>query len=200
MSFNKTLVERLKIELGVTKDQDLAVLFGVTPFIFSAWKRSKGKLIEEVVKYGIQNNLDFNKVFYEEEELSVEDTSTPIVMAEDLFEYCLSPMKVREEMPRYSFPRMSEHSIGFQVISQNMEPTIIVGAIALGEEVVLSNINTWDICILHTTNKGIYMSRFLEKREDIYCFVNDNVIFGRVEFTEEEILSVFKVSSAFNIL
>lgn len=201
MSFNKALVERLKKELGVTKDQDLAMLFGVTPFVFSSWKRSKGKLTEEVVKYGIQNKLDFNKVFYQEvEEGPLEDVSTPIIMAEDLFEYCLSPAKVKDDVARYNFPRIGENSIGFQVISQNMEPTISVGAIALGKEVELSDVSTWNICILHTTNKGIYISRFLEKREEFYCFVNDNELFGRVEFREEEVISVFKVSSAFSLL
>lgn len=200
MVFNIELVERLKKELNVTKDLDLAKFFDVTPFIFSSWKRSKARLIEEVVKYGVENKLDFNKIFYDEEVGSKKECVIPIFMANDLFEYCFNPAKEASDLPWYSLLDSIKEDVGFQSISQNMEPTIRVSSIVFGKKTLLENLNPNEICILHTKTKGIYISRFLSKKASDYIFVNDNVLFEDFEFSEEEIVNVFKVSGVFNSL
>lgn len=204
MSLNSTLVRRLKEQFKVKQDRDLAEIFNVSPFMFSAWKRSKGRLIEEVVKYGVKNHLDFNKIFYNEEvdvkKKPVLGDPIPVVMANDLFEYSLDPNKVINRLFRYSFPKTSSNNIGFQIISQNMEPTIMVSSIVLGEAVLLENLRVGDVYVLHTTTKGIYVSRFLRERDTKHLFVNDNSLYEDVEFTKEEIINVFKVDGVFSDL
>lgn len=188
MSFNKILVDRLKKEFGVRKDLDIAERFNVTPFVFSSWKRSKGKLLEEVVRYGIKHNLDFNKVLLGKGE---KESSTPILMSEDLFEYCMNPKEKVAQLSRNNAPMTKINDIGFQVISQNMEPTITVSSIVFGKETTLDNMKFGTVYVIHVDKKGILISRFYERIKDVFIFVNDNESFEKFSFSKENIVGVF---------
>ncbi|SFI80288.1 S24/S26 family peptidase [Myroides guanonis] len=188
MSFNKILVDRLKREFGVTKDLDIAERFNVTPFVFSSWKRSKGKLLEEVVRYGIKNNLDFNKVLLGK---GGKESSTTILMSEDLFEYCMNPKEKVAQLSKKNAPMTKINDIGFQVISQNMEPTITVSSIVFGKETTLDKLKFGAVYVIHVDKKGIFISRFYERIKDVFIFVNDNESFEKFSFSKENIVGVF---------
>lgn len=200
MSLNSTLVRRLKEQFKVKQDRDLAEIFNVSPFMFSAWKRSKGRLIEEVVKYGVKNHLDFNKIFHSEVKEQLLQGETPVLMAEDLFEYCLNPVKKQDLATRYKLPIITGDTIGFQIISKNMEPRIPISSIVFGKEAKLDLLRYRDICVIHTSSKGLFVSSYVERIEEEYIFTNDNEAFNDLRFKEEEIISVFKVNSVFSAL
>ncbi|SFJ70302.1 hypothetical protein [Myroides guanonis] len=193
MSFNKSLVDRLKKELKAQKDQELAEIFNVSPFVFSSWKRSKGKLIEEVVKYGVNNNLNFNNIFHNEE-MKGEDNGVFVLMAEDLFSYYLNPREVISKLPKYNIPNINQSKIGFQVISQNMEPTLQVSSIVFGGEIDINKLRTKEIYVVSILNKGIFITRFKEQNDNLYVFENDNERFTGFSFTRNEIATIFKVN------
>lgn len=191
MSFNKALVERLKKEFAVQKDQDLAEIFNVTPFVFSSWKRSKGKLLEEVVKYGVKNNLDFNKVLLDRGE---RESFVTILMSEDLFEYCMNPKEKVAQLSKKNAPMTKINDIGFQVISQNMEPTITVSSIVFGKETTLDELKFGAFYVIHIDKKGIFISRFYERIKDAFIFVNDNESFEKFSFSKQNIVGVFMMN------
>lgn len=193
MSFNKSLVDRLKKELKAQKDQELAEIFNVSPFVFSSWKRSKGKLIEEVVKYGVNNNLNFNNIFHNEE-MKGEDNGVFVLMAEDLFSYYLNPREVISKLPKYNIPNINQSKMGFQVISQNMEPTLQVSSIVFGGEIDINKLRTKEIYVVSILNKGIFITRFKEQNDNLYVFENDNERFTGFSFTRNEIATIFKVN------
>lgn len=193
MSFNKHLVDSLKKELKVQKDQELAKIFEVTPFVFSSWKRSKSKLIEETVRYGIVHGLDFNTIFHGENNIEGKDIS--VLMAEDLFSYYLDPKKTVSSLPKYTIPVVLKSSIGFQVISQNMEPRLEVSSLVFGTESKLIDLVYNEIYVISVLNKGIFITRFKEQQGLQYIFENDNKRFPDFSFAKDTIVSVFKVNS-----
>lgn len=199
MSFNKSLVNRLKKELKAQKDQELAEIFNVSPFVFSSWKRSKGKLIEEVVKYGVNNNLNFNSIFHSEE-MKGENNGVFVLMAEDLFSYYLNPTEAISKLPRYSIPIINQSKMGFQVISQNMEPTLQVSSIVFGNEIDINQLRTKEIYIVSILNKGIFITRFKEQSDNLYFFENDNERFTGFSFSRNEIVTIFKVNGVLSKL
>lgn len=200
MSFNNGLVRRLKKELKVEKDLDLAEIFNVSPFMFSSWKRSKRRLIEEIVKYGVKNHLDFNKIFHSEAKEQLLEGETPVLMAEDLFEYCLSPAMKQDLAARYKLPIITGDTIGFQIISKNMEPRIPISSIVFGKDTKLDLLKYRDICVIHTASKGLFVNRYVERIEEECVFTNDNELFNDLRFREEEIISVFKVNGVFSVM
>ncbi len=193
MTFNKSLVDRLKKELKAQKDQELAEIFNVSPFVFSSWKRSKGKLIEEVVKYGINNNLNFNSIFHNDEKKD-EYNGVFVLMAEDLFSYYLNPIEAVSKLPKYNIPIISQSKIGFQVISQNMEPTLQVSSIVFGGEIDINQLKTKEIYVVSILNKGIFITRFKEQNDSVYIFENDNERFAAFTFSKNEIAAIHKVN------
>lgn len=193
MSFNKVLIERLKKEFKVKKDLDLAEIFNVSPFVFSSWKRSKGKLIEEIVKYGVTNDLNFNKIFHNKK--SQNGRGVSILLADDLFSYYMNPKEKVTSLPKYNIPTLKEMQLGFQVISQNMEPLLTVSSLVFGVEVEKSECRSGEIYVLSILNKGIYITRFKGQLEGIYVFENDNKRFPDFTFNETDILTVFRVGS-----
>lgn len=192
MSFNKDLVRRLKKEFKVEKDQELAEVFNVSPFIFSSWKRSKGKLIEEVVKFGVENRLNFNSVFHGKKE--EKEGGVPILLADDLFSYYLNPEEKTASLSRYNIPTVRESELGFQVISQNMEPLLTVSSLVFGSEISRDEMRENEVYVLSVLKKGIYITRFAERRVDSYIFKNDNTRFPDFVFNVKDIVSVFKVN------
>lgn len=193
MSFNKILIERLKKEFKVKKDLDLAEIFNVSPFIFSSWKRSKGKLIEEIVKYGVVSDLNFNKIFHNKK--SSNGRGVSILLADDLFSYYMNPKEKVSSLPKYNIPTLRETQLGFQVISQNMEPLLTVSSLVFGVEVAKNEYRSGEIYVLSILNKGIYITRFKAKQEGMYLFENDNKLFPDFVFSEAAILTAFRVSS-----
>lgn len=193
MTFNKSLVDRLKKEFKAQKDQELAEIFNVSPFVFSSWKRSKGKLIEEVVKYGINNNLNFNSIFHNDEKKD-EYNGVFVLMAEDLFSYYLNPIEAVSKLPKYNIPIISQSKIGFQVISQNMEPTLQVSSIVFGGEIDINQLKTKEIYVVSILNKGIFITRFKEQNDSVYIFENDNERFAAFTFSKNEIAAIHKVN------
>lgn len=198
MNINELLIEQLKSKLDVKKDQELASVFNVTPFVFSAWKRSRYKLLYETIRYGLQNNLDFNSMFYGlEESMDKRYASVRVLRAEDLFSYYLNPEEQVTDKQRYVISFLEESTIGFQVISQNMEPNIVVSSYVFGSPIQLENIEIGNIYILNIKEKGIFMTRFSGQVKSDYHFDNDNPKFNAYSFKGEDIVEVFRVEANF---
>lgn len=192
------LITVLKKELDVSQDKELAYKFNVTPNTLSAWKRSKGKLIEQVVKLSVHHGLDVNKIFSLSEKnkgKKLDDSNSfPILMADDLFSYYLNPDDILDELPRYSFPSNESYKIGFQLISQNMEPTIKVSSLVFGYETDLSKIKSGEVYAIMVKKGGIFISRFLEIENERYVFQNDNSNFKEFIIESNQIVSVFQIN------
>lgn len=198
MNINELLIEQLKTKLEVKKDQELASEFNVTPFVFSAWKRSRYKLLYETVRYGLQNNLDFNKMFHGQEgEIESKHASVRVLRAEDLFSYYLNPEEKLATQQRHIISFLEESTIGFQMISQNMEPNIAVSSYVFGSPIELSSMEIGGIYILNIEGKGIYITRFSGLGNDCYNFDNDNPKFSSYSFLEKNIVQVFKVEGSY---
>ncbi len=198
MDINELLVEKLKLKLDFKKDQELASIFNVTPFVFSTWKKSRYKLLYETIRYGLENNLDFNSIFYDfKETIEEKHNSVRVLHAEDLFSYYINSEEPDTNQKRHIISFLEDSTIGFQVISQNMEPKIAISSYVFGKPIKLEELENNKIYILNVKDKGIYISRFTN-RQDGYCnFDNDNPKFSSYSFMENDIMEVFNVEGNF---
>lgn len=198
MDINELLVEKLKLKLKLKKDYELASFFNVTPFIFSTWKKSRYKLLYETVKYGLENNLDFNSIFFDfEERIDRKQNSIRLLTAEDLFSYYLNPEDESENRKEHVITLLKESTIGFQMISQNMEPSISVSSYVFGVPIAIDALETNAIYVVNVKEKGIYISRFTNRLNGHFNFDNDNSKFDSYSFKEESIIEVFSVEANF---
>lgn len=197
MTDNQMLVKRLKKVFKVNKDVELAEKFEVDPIVFSSWKRSKGRLIEEIVRMGVDNDLDFNSLFHKEKRRD-EDREVTVLMAEDLYSYYLNPEGAVALLPKYKMPVMIDSKLGFQVISRNMEPSLKVSSIVFGMGIALHDLEKGAMYVLHVANRGIYISRFKEQFESTFVFSNDNELFPDEQIGDRNIVSIYKVNAVLN--
>ena len=198
MDINELLVEKLKLKLDFKKDQELASIFNVTPFVFSTWKKSRYKLLYETIRYGLKNNLDFNSIFYDfENGIEEKYNSVRVIHAEDLFSYYLNSEEKKADEKRHVISFLEDSTIGFQVISQNMEPKIAISSYVFGKPVELEELESNKIYILNVKDKGIFISRFTDRFEGYCNFDNDNPKFSSYSFMENDIMEVFNVEGNF---
>ncbi len=195
---NELLLKRLKKRLKVEKDKELAEIFNVSTFIFSRWKKSRYKLLYESVKYGLENKIDFNSLFYDlgETEKSVSDY-VRVIHADDLFSYYLNPDDEMAFERKNTISFLENATIGFQIISQNMEPCIAVSSYVFGKPIALSQLEINNVYILNVKNRGICVVRFSGESNGSYNFENDNRKFEPCTYSQKNIIEVFLVESTF---
>lgn len=190
---NKTLIERLKRELRLHTDNELAKALKKTSQQMYSLKRSKLKLIEEIVYYGIKNKLNFNNIFHPRKQAYI-DTTCKVLMAEDIFSYCFNAQETLYNLPTYTLPILTQSNLGFQVIHQNMEPSIKVSSIVLVEKSNMESFVLAGIYVLQIFSSGIFITRFKKASHEWFIFENENPNFQDYYFKAHQIISVFKVN------
>lgn len=190
------LVKILKTEFKVNKDKELASIFNVTPNTFSIWKKNKEKMMEQVIKLGIEKDLDINKIFMLCKGGNLESKTGgcfPILMADNLYSYYLNPSEIVRDIPKCLIPGDNNYKIGFQLISQNMEPTIKVSSLVFGHEVGVSDLREKEVYAFVVKDAGFFISRFGRSEEKGYVFENDNDRYEDFIFDKNMITSIFKI-------
>lgn len=214
MGLNHQLIESLKKELKLEKDKDLADIFNISPSVFSSWKRSKGKLLEEIVRYGIKNQLDFNRVFHNEAKFeflngerrrtiekelgtngSVEEkvslglsrrfTLLPLVLYEDMFSLVVDYDANLSRLKKIIFPKFDDSTMVFDI--NRMLIFVSNYDIRLLEKDVL--------CIVLLRNRGLFYGSFVKMDTDLWTFKEGTYMYSVLNFRRDEVVRLFKVNS-----
>lgn len=193
MTYNNNIIKNLKKEFKVSKDQDIAEIFEVSPFVFSSWKRSKSRLIEEIVKYGVKHNLNFNRIFHVDKSNVINEI--PILLADQLFSYYMNPEETVSKLPLFNIPVVDKSSLGFQIISQNMEPTLNVSDIVFANQISNTFLRPKDVYVINVKDKGIFIMRLKNQNSDIYRFENDNNSYPDMDVKEKDIVRLYKINA-----
>lgn len=214
MGLNHQLIKSLKEELNLEKDKDLADIFNISPSVFSSWKRSKGKLLEEIVRYGIKNKLDFNRVFHnkskfeflngENHETVENKTGTngfveektglglsrkfallPLVLYEDMFSLVVNFDANLPRLKKILFPKFDDSTKVFDI--NRMLIFVSNYDIGLLEKDIL--------CIVLLRNRGFFYGSFLKMDTDLWTFKEGTYMYSVLNFRRDEVVRLFKVNS-----
>lgn len=199
----KGVIKRLKDFLNIKTDLELSQVLGVKPNTISSWKKRNSLQFETIIALCKKNNIDLNDLFYSESnafkpEISKISKEVRLISSEIYFQYLMDPVATVNNLPIYSFPFAEDVEIGFQVISENMAPTVRVTSYVICKSVAPSNFQVGEIFVLHLANKGLFVHRF--KREDSngkLVFSSDNAAFEDITIDRSDIVGAFIVKGAF---
>lgn len=203
MQSAKGVIRRLKEFLKIKTDLELATILGVKPNTISSWKKRNSLQFETIIELCKKSNIDLNELFYSDvinykSERQKTSKEVKLVSSEMHFQYLLDSKETLDSLSVFNFPFLEDVEIGFQVISENMVPTVRVSSYVICKKIELSAIKPLDIYVLHLKNKGLFVYRF--EREEVngtLIFGSDNRAFQDTEINPSDIEEVFVVRGAF---
>lgn len=203
MQSAKGVIKRLKELLKIKTDLELATILGVKPNTISSWKKRNSLQFETIIELCKENNIDLNELFYSDvvnykSEKQKNSKEVKLVSSELHFQYLLDSKDTLESLPIFNFPFLEDVEIGFQVISENMVPTVRVSSYVICKRLDLKSIKPLEIYVIHLKNKGLFVHRF-ERVElnGTLIFGSDNRAFSDIEINPRDIEEVFVVRGAF---
>lgn len=203
MQSAKGVIKRLKEFLKIKTDLELATILGVKPNTISSWKKRNSLQFETIIDLSKKNKIDLNELFYSDvvnykSEKQKNSKEVKLVSSELHFQYLLDSKDTLASLPTYDFPFLEDVEIGFQVISENMVPTVRVSSYVICKRSELNILKPLEIYVLHLKNKGLFVYRF--EREEVsgtLVFGSDNRAFNEIEINPHDIEEIFVVRGAF---
>lgn len=203
MQNTKGIIKKLKGFLKIKTDLELSNILGVKPNTISSWKKRNSLQFESIIELCEKHRIDLNELFYSERvmyknEKTKSAKEVRLVSSELHFQYLLDPQSTLESLPIFNFPFLEDVEIGFQVISENMAPTVRVSSYVICKEVALDTIRSLEIYVLHLKGKGLFVYRFKRVQDNGYLvFESYNQAFEDIEISPNDIMGVFVVKGAF---
>lgn len=199
----KDIIKRLKEFLKIKTDLELSIILGVKPNTISSWKKRNSLQFETIIDLCKRNKIDLNSLFYADgttlkAEKKKNNKEIKLVSSEMHFQYLIDSKDTLGSLPVFNFPFLDDVEIGFQVISENMIPTVRVSSYVICKQVSFDEVKPLEIYVLNLKNKGLFVYRF--KKEEInghLVFSSDNLAFEDIEISANEIQEVFVVRGAF---
>lgn len=203
MQHASVIIKKLKSSLNIKTDLELAQILDVKPNTISSWKKRNSLQFETIIGLCKEHKIDLNELFYSDYSVfkaqkNKNSKEVRLVSSELHFQYLLDPEKTLAQLPHFNFPFIEDVEIGFQVISENMTPTIRVSSFTICKPVTLEQIIPLEIYVLILKKKGLFVMRFKKvTAEGLLMFVSDNSTFDTTLVDREEIKSIFVVKGAF---
>ena len=203
MQHASIIIKKLKSFLNIKTDLELAEILDVKPNTISSWKKRNSLQFETIIGLCKEHKIDLNELFYSDYTLfkaqkNKNSKEVKLISSELHFQYLLDPEKTLAQLPYYNFPFIEDVEIGFQVISENMTPSIRVSSFAICKPTTIDQIISLEIYVLILKNKGLFVMRFKKITPDgQLMFVSDNSTFDATLIDREDIKSIFVVKGAF---
>lgn len=156
------IISRLKEMLKIRKDIQLAEFLNVRPNTISTWKKRNTLDYDALVRICDLYELDLNEVLLGRKRHGAVSSETPLLTRDLLFQYTAGTDRatLMEIVPKYNFPFLSAGpSMAFQVVGNNMYPTIPENAFVICEKTFLFDIREdWPVVVI-SRQKGLFVNR-----------------------------------------
>lgn len=201
------VLNRLKLYLNVKTDVQLSTLLNVKPNTITSWKKRNSLQFESIIDICELNQVDLNELFYGINKLRVahsevdgEDKNGVKMITSDLqFQYLLESKVIMPNLTPYYFPFLEKCEIAFQVITENMAPTIGVSSFVICQKVAIEHLVEGRIYVLVKNKKGIFIMRFKTVvNEYELAFTNDNSAFKDKIVKTDRIREFWEVKGTFS--
>ncbi len=200
------VLKRLKSHLNVKTDLQLSKILKVKPNTISSWKKRNSMQFESVIDVCEMHNIDLNELLYGVNKLRAEyyavegkeKSGVKMISSDMQFQYVLESEKILPTLHAYHFPFLEQCEIAFQVISENMTPTVRVSSFAICQKANLLNLVEGNIYVLVDYHKGIFVHRFKSAlNAEELLFTNDNSFFNDKIFRKDSIGELWELKAAF---
>ena len=198
------IITRLKKSLKIKTDIELSQFLTIKPNTISTWKKRNSVDFNSIIAICELYEIDLNylllgKEFYKEMD-SAHSTETVLVSKEILFQYILGTDKgLLDNLPRYNFPFVkSDATRAFQIMTNNMFPTLEENSFAICEEANIANLQDDKIYIIISRKKGMFVNRvkLIPESDQSIQLINDNNPHARtLLFDLADIDELWKVKS-----
>lgn len=197
------IIKKLKKFLKIKTDLELAEILNVKPNTISSWKKRNSLQFENIISLCKKYKIDLNELFYADYEMfrvqkNKHAKDVKLISSELHFQYLLDPDRTTASLPSYCFPFSDDVEIAFQVISENMMPTIRVSSYVICKRVNLEQLISLEIYVVILKEKGLFVMRYKKRSIDgTLLFVSDNNAFDSVSICPTEIKEIFVAKGAF---
>ncbi|WP_255555079.1 helix-turn-helix domain-containing protein [Flavobacterium sp. NKUCC04_CG] len=199
------ILKRLKTHLNVKTDLQLSKILKVKPNTISSWKKRNSMQFDSVIDVCETHHIDLNELLYGVNKLKLpyaaegkDNVGVKMISSDMQFQYVLQSEKILPSLRAYHFPFLDHCEIAFQVISENMTPTIRVSSFAICQKANLLGLVEGNIYVLVDFNKGIFLHRFKSvlNAEEL-LFTSDNSFFNDKIFRRESIGELWEIKAAY---
>ncbi|MFD0701701.1 LexA family transcriptional regulator [Myroides pelagicus] len=196
------VIKKLKKMLGIKTDLELSNILNVKPNTISSWKKRDSLQYDSIIELCEKNKINLNDLFYSDSSclfpINDQSRTVKVIPADHHFEYFLNPDKALASAPTYIFPTTEEVDTAFQVITENMYPTIKVSSYVITKKITLRDLHPWHLYLFTLENRGIMIYRFKRTLENgKLLFISDNTNFENLEVNPKEIKELFCVRGSF---
>lgn len=197
---------KLKTILKVKTDLQFAKILNVKGNTISSWRTRNTMPFDTIIILCRKHNIDLNELFFDVSSLynsyqEIDETyknKIKIISSSMHFQYVLEGNDSIPEGPNFDFLYLENCEIAFQVISDNMSPTIRIRNIVLCERTSIDSLLSGAIYVVVSMRKGISVHRFERVLgRDELLFANDNSLYNNELVFAKDISEIWKVKSAF---
>lgn len=202
-SLNANLIlKRLKKALQINTDIDLSKLLNIKPNTISTWKKRDTLDYSAIISICNLHEIDLNKILseksYNEKVNNITVNNTPLIKRELQFEYCLGNEDLLSSLPQYHFPFIqSKISRAFEIVSNNMNPTINANSFVVCEITDIKSIEENAIAVIISKTKGLIINRVINNSplENNFTLSNDNTFFRNTTIDSDDIKEIWAVKN-----
>ncbi|MCD0476082.1 helix-turn-helix domain containing protein [Flavobacterium sp. EDS] len=202
-SLNANLIlKRLKKALQINTDIDLSKLLNIKPNTISTWKKRDTLDYSAIISICNLHEIDLNKILseksYNEKVNNITVNNTPLIKRELQFEYCLGNEDLLNSLPQYHFPFIqSKISRAFEIVSNNMNPTINANSFVVCEITDIKSIEENAIAVIISKTKGLIINRVINNSplENNFTLSNDNTFFRNTTIDSDDIKEIWAVKN-----
>ncbi|MBF7093251.1 helix-turn-helix domain-containing protein [Flavobacterium sp. ALJ2] len=201
LNANLTL-KRLKKALQINTDIELSKLLNIKPNTISTWKKRDTLDYNAIISICNLYEIDLNKILSENPKKNeignIVLNNTPLIKREIQFEYCLGNEDLLNSLPKYHFPFIqSKISRAFEIVSNNMKPTINANSFVVCEITDIKTIEENAIVVIISKTKGLIINRVINNSplENNFTISNDNTFFRNTTIDPEDIKEIWAVKN-----
>lgn len=194
------ILARLKKLMKISTDIELSELLNVKPNTISTWKKRNSLDYTSIISICELYEINLNDIFFEKKLPNQDnvsyDSETPLVSRETQFQYCIGNPTLLEGLPKFSFPFVKgENTRAFQVIGNNMYPTIEENSFVLCENSDLKSIEDNNLIVIISRTKGFFINRIHRKKEkeNFFLLKSENPIFADIEINSSDVNEIWVV-------
>ncbi len=196
-SLNANLIlKKLKKSLKINTDIQLSEFLNIKPNTISTWKKRNSLDYASIISICELYEIDLNDIFFEKKkEYGNYSSETPLVSREIQFQYCIGAAGVLETLPRYNFPFVrAAQTRAFQVISNNMFPTIEENSFAVCESAEIGAVPDGSPVVIVSKAKGLFINRiYKSEKTDVHTLKSENTFFNNVSIHASEISEIWLI-------
>lgn len=192
------VISRLKEMLKIRKDIQLAEFLNVRPNTISTWKKRNTLDYDALIRICDLYELDLNEILLGKNRLNGTSTQTPLLSREVLFQYTAGTDRgtLMDLTPRYNFPFIStEQSMAFQVVGNNMFPTIEENSFVICEKTFLYDLREdWTVVVV-SKQRGMFVNRVAGNPGHMgeLVLTNDNAKYSDIRMLFTEVDEIWKI-------